>query len=110
MATTVTLFRGIKAEEPAATDFWSNKRRGKRPRKAEITNPKEYDAVSCWDSLEKVRKFARQFPQIGAFVAELHVLDDGPLDLVPEGDPGHWNVYGEPEQMLAYVHTVHPVT
>jgi hypothetical protein len=109
VARTIVLYRGIQGSEAVEQDFWSNKRKGKKPRGPELTNPREHDAVSCWDTREKVEAFARVFPQVGSHVAELHVPDDGPLELVEEGDPGHWNLYGDPAAFLPFVTAIHPV-
>jgi hypothetical protein len=106
------LHRGVRGPQATEQDFLSNRRKGKKPRHTEITNPAEHDAVSFWDTREKVEHWARQFPEaVGRYVAELHIPADAPLRLAQEGDPGHWNAYdyGEPAAFLPYVQAVHAV-
>ena len=103
------LFRGIQGPEATPEDFLSNKRKGLKPRGLERDNPREHDAVSHWDTLEKMRAVCREFPKIGSYIAELHIPEDGPIEAKQEHDPGHWNAWGDPEAFLKYVTAVHPV-
>jgi hypothetical protein len=50
MPATRTLFRAIKGEQPVEHDFSSNKRLGRPPRHEEITDEREYDSLSMWDT------------------------------------------------------------
>jgi hypothetical protein len=109
VARTIVLYRGIRGSEAVEQDFWSNKRKGLKPRRIERQNPREYEALSHWDTLEKMRAVCRTWPQIGSHIAELHIPEDGPIELKQEGDPGHWNAWGEPAAFLRYVTAVHPV-
>jgi hypothetical protein len=103
------LFRGIQGPQATPEDFFSNQRKGLKPRPIERQNPREYEALSHWDTLEKMRHVCRTWPKIGNYIAELHIPENGPIELKQEGDPGHWNAWGEPEAFLQYVTTVHPV-
>ena len=52
------LYRGVRGPQVTEQDFLSNKRKGKKPRHTEITNPAEHDAVSFWDTREKVEHWS----------------------------------------------------
>lgn len=109
MITLYRLFRGIQGPEATPEDFFSNRRKGLKPRPIEKRNPKEYEAVSLWDALDKMREVCLRWPKIGSYIAELHIPEDAPIELKQEGDPGHWNAWGEPEAFLQHITVVHPV-
>ena len=103
------LFRGIQGPVATPDDFFSNKRKGLKPRRIERENPREHESVSHWDTLAKMREVCRTWPQIGSHIAELHIPEGGPIEVKQEGAPGHWNAWGEPEAFLEYITAVHPV-
>ena len=103
------LFRGIQGPEATPEDFLSNRAKGLKPRGLERDNPREHEAVSHWDTLEKMRAVCLAFPKVGSYIAELHIPEDGPIEAKAEHDPGHWNAWGKPEAFLQCIVAVHPV-
>ncbi len=110
MAGIIVLYRGIHGPVAHPEDFYSNERKGTPPRKIERNNPREYAAVSHWDTREALEEWARVYPtQIGDHVAEMHFPEDGPIECKQEHQEGHWNTWGEPEDFLPFVVDVQPV-
>ena len=76
----VHVFRVLKAEQAARDDFLSDAARRKRP-------------AAPW---------ARRFPRLGAFIAEID-LPVGPTLLPFPDTPDHLTAFGDPD---AFVHAV----
>ena len=108
---TRSLYRGIQGAQPTERDFWSNKRLGRPPRHVEITDDREYDSLSMWDTLEAMEAVCQQFPRVGSHIAQLELPDepDGGLTLWRSGRPVHWSVQGEPRVLLAQVRRAYAV-
>jgi hypothetical protein len=107
-----TLFRGVHSDPPTERDFWSNKRLGKPPRHEEISDEREYDSLSMWDTYETMRAVCQRFPRVGTHIAELEIPDDrssAGIEFWPSGRPGHWSVRGDPAVLRACVVRVTPV-
>lgn len=103
------LHRTVKTDPPAAIDFMSNKALGKPPRNAELREPVLHDGLSVWDSLESAIAMARQFPQHGAFIAELTIAPDSMITIRKTRGPGHFTIFGHAEAIRACVTRVFPV-
>ena len=106
-----TFFRGVHSDPPTERDFWSNKRFGRPRRHEEISNEREYDSLSMWDTLEGMHVVCRRFPKVGSHIAEVETPDDEAqgIEYWRSGPPGHWSVRGDPAKLLSLVVRVTPV-
>jgi hypothetical protein len=111
MPGTRTLFRGLQGPAATGRDFWSNKRLGRPPRHEEITDEREYDSLSMWDSREALEAVCRRLPRVGSHIGQLELPDEpgGPFEMWRSGRPGHWSVRGEPLAFLRHITRVDPV-
>ena len=91
-------------EEPAlASAVRSNYELGRDPRGPELVAAVIHMSLSMFDTLEQVTQLARALPQIGGYVAAFELAGGRGLCVAKTGRPGHWSVWGRPEQLLACV-------
>ena len=94
----------VKAGSPTEDDFRSNYELGKPPRRYERTWAVMHVGVSVFREPEQAGELARRFPPIGAHVAHLRLEPDRGINLASTGKiPGHYSVWGSPDQLLACV-------
>jgi hypothetical protein len=91
MALIPTLYRIVKHEIPEATDFTSPMMLGKRPQKRERSHPGECAGLSMFDSKERARSIARQFPLVGEWSAAVN-LNPSLVAVWKTFGPGHYTV------------------
>jgi hypothetical protein len=101
-------YRIVGTNPPGEIDFSSNKAKGLPPRGPELVDPELHDDISVWDSREGAVRTVRRYPKIGAFIAELVIPDDATVRFRQTGDPGHYSIWAEPQDLLALVTGVSP--
>ncbi|MEJ7891614.1 MAG: hypothetical protein WKF94_03140 [Solirubrobacteraceae bacterium] len=99
------LYRVCRAREDAAfgNAFCSNYELDRDPRGPERVATVIHMALSTFDTLELAVQLARALPKIGSHVAALELVGGRGLCVAKTGRPGHWSVWGRPEQLLGCV-------
>jgi len=105
-----TFYRIIVAETPTRDDFLSHAAKRKPCYSKDPRVRRSWDAVSVFETEDQARRKATEFPRLGAYIAELEVPDVGPIIYERTFEtPGHYDLRGEPDQLLACVVRVAPV-
>jgi hypothetical protein len=109
--TVFRFFRIVVADPPTTDDFKSHAARGK-PRPPTIPEHRWAD-VSVYETEEQARNLVydlrRRGRNLGSFIAELLIPDDGQVTVERYGPPGHHGVHANPERLLACVVSVVPL-
>jgi hypothetical protein len=103
-----TCYRIVRSDPPTVEDFRSAAARGRIPPDANAEDRRLLAGVSVYRTEAQARRKARQYPALGAFIAELAL----PPQLVAERttpSPGHHTLWAPPEALLACVVRVVPV-
>ncbi|MGH2583601.1 MAG: hypothetical protein ACRDJE_01660 [Dehalococcoidia bacterium] len=104
-----TFYRIIKAEEATMEDFLSHKARGIPLRKDTSELRRSWEGVSVYDTLDTAREIVRRFPRIGRFIAVLEIAEGDLVRYEQTGDdPNHYDLWGDPRDMLRAVVRVIP--
>lgn len=64
--------------------------------------------LSMYERSSHAEQTARLFPVIGGFIARLVLRPRNGFNLASTGQPGHWTVWGGPEQFVAAVLDTYP--
>jgi hypothetical protein len=105
-----TFYRIVKTDPPTEWDFLSHQARGLPLRHDTPERRRSWERVSVYDTPERARVIARRFPAVGPFIAEVQVNVDGPVAFERSGeDPRHFDLDGEPAEMLKLATRVIPV-
>ena len=106
------LFHVVTSENPPAADFRSLLAQGQHPRYGR-DNPETYRraaGVSCYETADQARDLARRVPDLGAFIAELFIPDDGcAIEVTRTGRGGHYTVWASPAYFVSCVVSVVPL-
>ncbi len=100
-------YRIVLTDPPTLVDFMSNRTKG-RPRRA-IESVEEWGGLSVYDDEERARETARKFPRLGAHLAVLDVPPGAPIRWQQTFGPGHYTLWGEPQDVLNCVVSTIPV-
>lgn len=103
-------YRVVKTNPPTERDFLSYKALG-RPLSADTPElRRSWEGVSVRSTFASTQNLVRRFPRTGSFVAQLSIEDGSAVRVEKTGnDPTHYDLYGEPRDMLAAVIAVRPV-
>ena len=101
-----TLYRLVSRNPPTRRDFLSHAALGKVPRDPTPDLMERWRATSMFDDGSLARALARQRPHLGRYVAALVIEDGAPFQIRQTGRSGHYDVWGEPDAMLARVVSV----
>jgi hypothetical protein len=105
-----TLYRIVKSDPPTERDFLSFKALGRPLLRGTPSQRRSWEGVSVTSTLEAARALAARAPSLGRFIAVLELDEDGPIRFAPIGRaPEHYDLWGEPEEILATVVRVVPV-
>lgn len=104
----LVLYRIVRVGSPAADDFLSRMMLGFPPRRTEREQPEIWAGLSMFDSADRARARAREFPALGAFIATISVDARRVVTRQTLG-PGHYTVWGAPVVLLTAVMIVAPV-
>ena len=99
-------YRVVRTNPPTRDDFKSYLALGKLPG----PNPtprrlRAWAGVSVYDTEAVARAKASDY-DLGPYVAELHIPEEAPIQAEGPGQSGHYNLYGEPEDLLRFVVSV----
>lgn len=103
-----TCYRIVRGDPPTVEDFRSAAMRGRVPPDAAAEERRLLAGVSVYRTEAQARRKARQYPALGAFVAEL-ALPPGIAVERTTPSPGHHTLWASPEALLACVVRVVPV-
>jgi hypothetical protein len=68
-----------------------------------------WDAISVYREREQAASLLARSPRLGAFLAELHIPEDGSIRIdLDNGGDGHCTLWGEPRDLLVLVVSVTP--
>ncbi len=105
-----TLYRVVKTDPPTTEDFLSHRERGIPLQKNTPELRRSWEGVSATTTLEAAHSLAALFPRMGSFVAVLEIDPDGPVRFERTlASPTHYDIWGEPRNLLAAVVEVVPV-
>jgi hypothetical protein len=105
-----TFYRIVKSDPPTLQDFMSFQELGQRPR--DPNDPevlRRWDKVSVWDEEGRARKWARDRPRLGAYIARLDLPDDSTIAAEPSGPTGHYSLAATAAELWESVASVVPV-
>jgi hypothetical protein len=99
-----TFYRVVKANPPTERDFYSYRELGLPLRRDTPELRRSWEGVSVRSTLDSARDLVRQFPRLGRFIAILELLEGGPVRWEQTfGDLTHYDLHGDPRDMLAAV-------
>jgi hypothetical protein len=105
-----TFYRIVQTDPPTEADFLSYRAQGRRLVRDTPELRRSWEGVSVYDSFGRARSVALRYPRIGTFIAELEIAEDGPVRYAQTlSDPRHFDLWGEPGDMLATVRRTRPV-
>jgi hypothetical protein len=98
----------VRSNSPTEADFASAQALGKAfPRDPE--NIRLATGISVYATENQARRKVREAPALGMYIAELRILEDGPVRYERTlKSPGHHILWAEPKQLLASVVAVVP--
>jgi hypothetical protein len=91
----VRLYRVVRTNPPTAADFESDRARGRQP--ADPAMGALWDGFSAFDTEDRARRKAQDFPVLGGWIAELELREGGPIRWKRTTKArGHYTVWGRP--------------
>ena len=101
----VSLYRITRAAVPVARDFYSAKQLGDPPIGNEIRHPELHESISMWTTANAAKRFAVGNRKLGKYVTRVMVTPhrqrtEVQIHPTPH-TPGHCDVWGVPEVLLA---------
>ena len=104
-----TFFRIVKTDPPTEADFLSYKALGRPLLRDTPSQRRSWEGVSVTSTLEAARALTVRAPNLGRFIAELELVEGGAVRFAQTGGaPAHYDLWGEPRDMLAAVVRVVP--
>jgi len=105
VTTPVTLFRLIQEESEDTpflfAAFRSNYELNAIPRKVEVRSAAIHMGISTVATAEVARSLAARWPAMGPLIGRLELTPDHGFSLAQTGFPGHWTVWGRPDDLEA---------
>lgn len=106
----LAFYRIVETDPPTVRDFLSQKARGRPLRFRTARALRLWEGVSVYRSRDEAAALAGRSPQLGAFVAEIRVPNDGSFRYELDSGPhGHCTIWGDAASLLALVVSVRPV-
>ena len=101
------LFRIAKTNPPTNADFMSGKARGKQLLDSGEEKRRLWEGISVYATEAQARRTARKYPRIGTHIAALRVPGQGPIKWErTTGQPGHYTLWGDPEDLARCIVSV----
>lgn len=100
-------YRIAKGVVPAMADFTSNAAKGLPLRRN--ASPDLWAGLSMYDTAAQAREVARRFPALGSHVAAVAIEDGAPIRVAKTLGPGHYTLWGEPQDLFGRIVEVVPV-
>lgn len=111
MSTIRSFFRIVHTNPPGWLDFASHRVKKGTPRAdlpAELR--RIWDGVSVYDTEERARRLAKRRRYLGRFIAEVQIIDGGPIRYEKTtDDPHHYTLWADPDEIWQSVVRVAPV-
>jgi hypothetical protein len=107
-----SFFRLVDTNSSTRDDFLSAIEKGQPPLDRSLEAHRIAEGLSVNATLKQARKRARTVPSLRhyRFVAELSIPDDAPVEFRRTfSSPGHHTLWGDPDILVGYVVSVHPV-
>lgn len=106
-----SFFRIVKTSPATAGDFLSAQAKGRRfGRYLPVELHRLWDGLSVYATFDQAARKARQSPMIGRYIAELRIVEGGPIRFErTTREPGHHTLWGDPSALLRAVVRVRPV-
>ena len=99
---------GDRDDPRLRASFMSNFQSGKRPRGSEYRSTVIQMGLSMYEEASQAEQTARAFPVIGRYIARLLLTARNGFNLASTGQPGHWTVWGRPDQLVAAIADIYP--
>ncbi len=98
-------YRILRVANPTQEDFFSHAALGKQPRRTlTVEEAERWRGLSMFDSLRHAVSHQERSPFVGSYLAELRVPEDhGLVARRTTPTPGHWTIWGDANELLAYV-------
>jgi hypothetical protein len=105
------VYRVVRADPPTVADFRSHEARGRPvPPGAPEESRRLWSGISVYDTEERARQTARDYPRLGAYIAELDIPEGGTVRAQRTTKSlGHYTLWGDAVAMLACVVAVRRV-
>lgn len=105
-----TLYRIVKSDPPTEADFLSYKAIGRPLLRDTPSQRRSWEGISVTSTLGAARVLAARAPSLGRFIAILELDENGPIRFAQTGRASeHYDLWGEPGEILATVVRVVPV-
>jgi hypothetical protein len=92
-------FRIVKSYPPTRADFSSNQSRGRRLENPTSERLRLWSGISVYETAHGARQTARKYPAIGRYIAELEIPDEGAFVFEKTLGPGHYTLWGSPDEV-----------
>jgi hypothetical protein len=101
-------YRIVRSNPTKQRDFTSNAARGKQPRNPTHEVLRRWNGLSAFTSFDAALANARIFPRLGDYIAELRIVDGGPITWEPHPGPDeeHVTLWGPVESFTDAVFDV----
>jgi hypothetical protein len=110
MPTERTYFRIVKTDPPTLSDFIPAAAPAYVLRNASAETRRLLTGLSFYRTLAQARRKARQFPRLGAYLAELHVPAYASANVErTTSSAGHYTIWASATDLLACVVRVVPI-
>jgi hypothetical protein len=97
-------YRVVRNSPPTLRDFSSNEALGKQPRNPTPDLLRRWGAISVLGTMALAQRYARLFPRLGSYVAEIDLPDELILRLEEDQETaGHYELWAAPQDCLARV-------
>ena len=105
-----TFYRIVQTMPPVHIDFTSNQAKGVPLRRDTAQARRLWTGISVFDTEEGAREMARRFPTLGMYIAALAIPGNAPIRVErTTAAPGHFTLWGEPDDIIGLVIDVVPV-
>ena len=96
------LYRVVRGDPPTTADFRSHEARGRPlPPGANEQTRRLWSGISVYDTEERARQAALDYPRLGAYIAMLEVREEDPVRAErTTASLGHHTLWGEPAVLL----------
>lgn len=100
----VRFYRLVRSNPPTDYDFTSQQAKGIPMARQDPEVALLWDGISVYTTETQARNRAKVQPYLGAFIAELAILDGGPITFRRSGvGRGHHTLWGDPAEIRARV-------
>jgi hypothetical protein len=95
-----TYFRIVSSNPPTESDFYSYERLGITTTRSTAHILRRRQGVSVYSSLERATRQAKQYPNLGSFIAVMEIDDERTAIEQTGREPEHFTIWAEPSELL----------